>query len=119
MKFALSLALVTYLMSSAFPVAAQEKTEAVGSFTIRADANVIIPDAIGRAAEPLGQPRSPNVARSGGGVAKGALIGFGIGAVLGATVGQEACLHSPRWHCAVGGGAMFAAIGAGIAWLRK
>ena len=52
-------------------------------------------------------------------MAKGALIGFGIGAALGATVGQEACLHSPRWHCAVGAGTMFAAIGAGIAWLHR
>ena len=62
---------------------------------------------------------TPSYARTGGSIAEGALIGFGVGAVLGSTVGQEACLHSPRWHCAVWAGTMFAAIGAAIAWFHK
>jgi hypothetical protein len=70
------------------------------------------------AESPLRRQRSPNFARTRHSAGKGALIGFGIGAVLGMTVGQEACLNEPRWHCARVGisGAM---IGAAVAWLHK
>ena len=49
----------------------------------------------------------------------GGLVGFGIGAALGTTVGAEACLHEPRWHCAVKVGVPLAAIGVFIGWLHK
>jgi len=52
-------------------------------------------------------------------IAIGGLAGFGIGAVLGTTVGAEACLHEPRWHCAVKVGVPLAAIGVFIGWLHK
>ena len=75
------------------------------------------------AARLAGQPGSrvpaTNAARTGRSVAKGAVIGFGVGAVLASTIGQEACLDSPRWHCAVGGGVLFGLIGGAIAWLMK
>ena len=47
------------------------------------------------------------------------LAGLGIGAVLGTTVGAEACLHEPRWHCAVKVGVPLAAIGVFIGWPHK
>jgi hypothetical protein len=46
----------------------------------------------------------------------GAAWGFAIGAVLGPTVGAEACRDSPMWHCVVGGGMVWAGIGALIDW---
>ena len=62
---------------------------------------------------------SPSVAPSRDSILMGGLIGFGIGAVLGTTVGAEACLHEPRWHCAVKVGMPIAAIEALIGWLHK
>ena len=61
----------------------------------------------------------PAFARTRRAIAKGAVIGFGVGALLGSTVGQEACLHSPRWHCAVAAGTAFGVIGAAVAWWRN
>ena len=83
-------------------------------------ANAITPEAIRLAAEQVEvrQQLPLNFAKTGRSVVKGGLIGFGIGAVLGTTVVREACLHSPRWHCAVGGGTMGGVIGAAIAWLH-
>jgi hypothetical protein len=49
----------------------------------------------------------------------GGLVGFGIGAALGTTVGAEACLDEPRWHCAVKMGVPTAALGALFGWLHK
>jgi hypothetical protein len=46
----------------------------------------------------------------------GAAYGFAIGAVLGPTVGAEACRDAPMWQCVVGGGAVWAGIGALIDW---
>jgi hypothetical protein len=62
---------------------------------------------------------SPGVALSRDSILMGGLIGFGTGAVLGTTVGAEACLHDPRWHSAVKVGVPLAAIGALIGWLHK
>jgi hypothetical protein len=62
---------------------------------------------------------SPSVAPSRDSILMGGLIGFGSGAVLGTTVGAEACLHEPRWRCAVKVGVPIAAIGALIGWLHK
>jgi hypothetical protein len=45
-------------------------------------------------------------------VVSGAIVGAAVVAVLASTVGQEACLGGPRWHCAAGGAAYGAAIGA-------
>ena len=66
----------------------------------------------------LGTTLSPPVALSRRSIVTGGLIGFGVGGVLGMTVGQEACLHEPRWHC-LKVGVPFAAIGALIGWLHK
>jgi hypothetical protein len=46
----------------------------------------------------------------------GAAWGFAVGVVLGPTVGAEACRDSPMWQCVVGGGAVWAGIGALIDW---
>ena len=62
---------------------------------------------------------NPSVAPSRNSIVIGGLAGFGIGAVLGTTVGAEACLHEPRWHCAVKVGVPLAAIGVFIGWLHK
>jgi hypothetical protein len=62
---------------------------------------------------------SPTVAPSRTSIVIGGIAGFGIGAVLGTTVGAEACLHEPRWHCAVKVGVPLAAIGVFIGWLHK
>jgi hypothetical protein len=66
----------------------------------------------------LGTTFSSRVALSRRSILTGGLIGFGIGGALGMTVGQEACLHEPRWHC-LKVGLPFAAIGALIGWLHK
>jgi hypothetical protein len=62
---------------------------------------------------------NPGVASSRNSIVIGGLAGLGIGAALGTTVGAEACLHEPRWHCAVKVGVPFAAIGVLIGWLHK
>jgi hypothetical protein len=49
----------------------------------------------------------------------GALIGWGVGALLGATVGAEACLHRSEWHCVVEGGMGYALIGVVIDFAHK
>jgi hypothetical protein len=49
----------------------------------------------------------------------GGLVGFGIGAALGTTVGAEACLQEPRWHCAFKVAVPIAALGALVGWLHK
>jgi hypothetical protein len=61
---------------------------------------------------------SLRIERDGDPIWDGALIGFGIGMVMGTTVGAESCLHQPQWHCAVEGGIMYGAIGAFIDWLH-
>ena len=125
MKSGALLALVICLVMLALPVGAQDGEPAL-SFALRAQtiqgpvAKAITPEAVRLAEErSVRQQLSPNFAKTSSRVGEGALVGFGIGALLGATVGQEACLHSPRWRCAVGTGTMFGAIGAVIAWLRS
>ena len=61
----------------------------------------------------------PVIARSRHSILVGGVVGFGIGAVLGATVGAEACLNEPRWHCAAKVGVPIAAIGALLGWLAR
>jgi len=85
-------------------------------------------DAVAPAAKVAGAPRfrtqNANVATAAAPHAKrnrilaGAAVGFGIGAVLGVSIGAEACLNEPRWHCAVKGGVTIGALGAFIGWLR-
>ena len=58
------------------------------------------------------------VSHSRSGAIKGATIGFPIGIVAGVTVGAEACLGRPKWHCAIGGGLTYSALGALIGWLH-
>jgi hypothetical protein len=116
MKAALSPTLILALMTSALPVTAQEKIDR----TMGPISRVMTFEAVRLAAErpEVGKQHTPNFARAWSSVGKGALIGFGIGATLGMTVGQEACLNQPRWHCAKVG-LPFAVIGAAIAWLHK
>ena len=57
------------------------------------------------------------VSHSRSGAIKGAIIAFPIGVVAGVTFGAEACLGRPKWHCAVGGGLTYSALGAPIGWL--
>jgi hypothetical protein len=49
----------------------------------------------------------------------GALIGWGVGALLGATVGAEACLHRAQWHCVAEGGLTYALFGVVIDFAHK
>lgn len=58
------------------------------------------------------------IERSGDPLLNGALIGFGFGALMGATIGGEGCLREPLWHCVVGGGVVYGAIGTLWDWLR-
>lgn len=44
----------------------------------------------------------------------GAMVGFGVGSLLGLTVGQEACRGSSKWGCVMLGGGTGAAIGIAI-----
>ena len=125
MNSRLSLGLTISLMISTSPLVADEKTEMptpVNMHTLTTQgpiAKAIASEAIRLGAErSLRQQRSPNFARTWSSVGTGALIGFGVGAALGMTVGQEACLNEPRWHCAKVG-IPFAAIGALVAWLHK
>jgi hypothetical protein len=66
----------------------------------------------------LREPVKRQVSTSRSGAIKGAIIGFPIGAVAGVTIGAEACLREPQWHCAVKGGLVYSAIGALIGWLH-
>lgn len=65
-----------------------------------------------------GRSISPNpeltIEKEGDTLGNGAAYGFIFGALAGSTVGAEACLNEPLWHCAVGNGLVFAGIGAWI-----
>jgi hypothetical protein len=130
MKSAPWLTLIGCLASTAPPVSAQEKAETPMSFDSRSPASQAAdPRArtgpsgdlfwVARERPALRAALSRNVAPSRDSILTGGLIGFGVGAVLGTTVGAEACLHEPRWHCAVKVGVPVAAIGALIGWLHK
>jgi outer membrane lipoprotein SlyB len=54
------------------------------------------------------------IEREGDTLGNGAANGFVAGALAGSTVGAEACLNEPLWHCAVANGLFFAGIGAWI-----
>ena len=121
----LSLTVIAFLTISTIPLAAQETTSMlspanVGRSTVPGPIATAIASHAARldAAGTPRSPRSPHLARTWSGVGTGALIGFGAGAVLGMTIGQEACLNEPRWHCAKVG-IPFAAVGALVAWLHK
>lgn len=58
------------------------------------------------------------IERRGDPLLNGALIGFGFGALMGATIGGEGCLKQPLWHCVVGGALTYGAIGTLWDWLR-
>jgi hypothetical protein len=58
------------------------------------------------------------ISHSRSGAIKGAIIGFPIGVLAGVTIGAEACMGKPKWHCAVGGGLTWSGIGALIGWLH-
>jgi len=59
------------------------------------------------------------IERPGDPIWDGALIGFGVGALFGVTVGSEACLNRAHWHCAVEGGTSYALLGAIIDFAHK
>ena len=112
-------------MISTSPLFAEEKAEIPASVTVHQMATdgpiakAIASEAIRLDAERSPQPQhQARVASTTSRTATGALIGFGAGAALGMTVGQEACLKEPRWHCAKVG-VPFAAVGALIAWLHR
>jgi hypothetical protein len=63
--------------------------------------------------------RSLKIERPGDPIWDGAAIGFGVGALFGVSIGSEACLHAPKWQCAVSGGVSYAALGALIDWAHK
>jgi hypothetical protein len=57
-----------------------------------------------------------HIEREGDPVWDGATSGFLAGVLLGPTVGAEACLNRPMWHCVVEGGVGLAVIGALLDW---
>jgi hypothetical protein len=126
MGSARSLTLIACFAASVISVAAHDGPETAASFDTREltthgpVGKAITHQAIRVTTERLevGKQLTPNFARIWSSVGKGALIGFGIGSALGMTVGQEACLGQPRWHCAKVG-VPVAVIGAAIAWFHK
>jgi hypothetical protein len=125
MNSMLSMGLITCLMIPPSPLLAEEKAEMPAPVNVQQAttggpiANAIASEAVRFDAER--SPRPPHqahAARTWSRTATGALIGFGAGAALGMTIGQEACLNEPRWHCAKVG-VPFAAVGAVIAWLHR
>jgi hypothetical protein len=59
------------------------------------------------------------IERHGDPIWDGAGAGFLLGALLGPTVGAEACLNRPMWHCVVEAGVELGAIGALIDYEHK
>jgi hypothetical protein len=63
-------------------------------------------------------PQRTPVLQSKSGVIKGAIIGGGIGAVLGPTIGAESCPENKKYQCVLKGGITLGAVGALIGWLK-
>ena len=120
-----SIGLATCLLISTSPLVAAESMEMPASAQMRESTTpgpivkAMVSEAVRLAAErPVRERHPPASARTWRRTGMGALIGLGAGAALGMTVGQEACLNEPRWHCAKVG-IPFAAIGALVAWLHE
>jgi hypothetical protein len=56
------------------------------------------------------------IERAGDTVWDGAALGFALGGLAGVTVGAEACLRQPMWHCFVASGIEMGALGAYVDW---
>jgi hypothetical protein len=80
--------------------------------TFRGTVTRVTPRVIDVGARSFSPQRELKIEREGDPLWDGAVIGFAAGALAGATVGQEACLNEPLWHCAVPNGLVFAGIGA-------
>jgi hypothetical protein len=59
------------------------------------------------------------IARDGDPLWNGFAIGLGVGAILGVSIGAEACLNAPKWQCAAKGGLTMGALGALIDFARR
>jgi hypothetical protein len=59
------------------------------------------------------------IERDGDTIWDGAALGFVLGGLAGITLGAEACLRQPVWHCFVAGGIEMGAFGAFIDWHHK
>src|SRR5262245_31231260 len=59
------------------------------------------------------------LARQGDSLLNGILIGAAIGVVAGSTIGAEACLDESLVYCAIGGSAVWGAIGAFVDYRHK
>jgi hypothetical protein len=59
------------------------------------------------------------IERRGDPIWDGAAYGFGVGVLAGITIGAEACLHRPAWHCVVESGVSYAAVGTLMDWRHK
>lgn len=93
-------------------------TRATGA-TISGPLDAVSPSSITVNQEKIPYEPGLKIAREGDRLWNGIIIGAGIGIVAGTTIGAEACLDSPMWHCAAGGAAVWGGIGALVDWLRK
>lgn len=93
-------------------------TRASGA-TIGGTLGTLAPSSITVNGEAIPYEPGLKIAREGDRLLNGFIIGAAIGAASAATIGAEACLDSPLWHCAVGGALGFGAFGALIDWLHK
>jgi hypothetical protein len=59
------------------------------------------------------------IERPGDSLWNGAAIGYGVGALFGATIGAEACLHESTWRCVNSGGITYGLLGALIDYAHK
>jgi hypothetical protein len=59
------------------------------------------------------------IERPGDSLWNGVAIGYGVGALFGATIGAEACLHESTWRCVNSGGIAYGLLGALIDYAHK
>jgi hypothetical protein len=90
-----------------------------GGVTVSGIVTGVKPDTLSAGGRDFKPAAGLKIEKEGDPVWDGAAYGFMIGALAATTVGSEACLHEPMWHCAVGGGLEFAGIGALLDWAHK
>ena len=93
-------------------------TEATG-VEVSGPVKTLTPDALAVAGYTFTPGSTSRIERPGDPLWDGALIGWGVGALIGATVGAEACLRRAQWHCVAEGGLTYALFGVVIDFAHK
>jgi hypothetical protein len=107
---------------SHLPIKAGDKiyvTEAATGVEVSGPVKTITPGALALNGYSFTPESTLKIERPGDPLWDGALIGWGVGALLGSTVGAEACLHRAQWHCVVEGGVTYALFGIVIDFAHK